>query len=49
MNIQLISFKINWFDLLAVQGTLKGLLQHHYVLPKVAQTVKRLPAMGEMG
>ena len=25
----LISFKINWFDLLAVQGTLKSLLQYH--------------------
>ena len=25
----LISFKINWFDLPAVQGTLKSLLQHH--------------------
>ena len=25
----LISFKMYWFDLLAVQGTLKGLLQHH--------------------
>ena len=25
----LISFKINWFDLLAVQETLKSLLQHH--------------------
>ena len=25
----LISFWIDWFDLLAVQGTLKGLLQHH--------------------
>ena len=25
----LISFRISWFDLLAVQGTLKGLLQHH--------------------
>ena len=25
----LISFRMNWFDLLAVQGTLKGLLQHH--------------------
>ena len=25
----LISFRIEWFDLLAVQGTLKGLLQHH--------------------
>src|SRR5574340_529997 len=25
----LISFKIDWFDLLAVQGALKSLLQHH--------------------
>ena len=25
----LISFKIDWLDLLAVQGTLKNLLQHH--------------------
>ena len=25
----LISFVINWFDLLAFQGTLKSLLQHH--------------------
>ena len=25
----LISFSIDWFDLLAVQGTLKRLLQHH--------------------
>ena len=25
----LISFKIDWFDLLAVQGTLKSVLQHH--------------------
>ena len=25
----LISFKIDWFNLLAVQGTLKSLLQHH--------------------
>ena len=25
----LISFRINWFDLLAVQGILKSLLQHH--------------------
>ena len=24
-----ISFRIHWFDLLAVQGTLKSLLQHH--------------------
>ena len=25
----LISFRIDWFDLLAAQGTLKNLLQHH--------------------
>ena len=30
MNIQeLISFRIDWYALLAVQGTLKSLLQHH--------------------
>ena len=27
--LELISFRIDWFDLLAVQGTLKSLLQHH--------------------
>ena len=26
---ELISFRIDWVDLLAVQGTLKGLFQHH--------------------
>ena len=25
----LISFRMDWLDLLAIQGTLKGLLQHH--------------------
>ena len=30
MNIQdSISFRIHWFDFLAVQGTLRSLLQHH--------------------
>ena len=29
INIQLISFRIDRFDLLAVPGTLKSLLQHH--------------------
>ena len=28
-NSGLISFRTDWFDLLAVQGTLKHLLQHH--------------------
>ena len=27
--LQFISFRIDWFELLAVQGTLKSLLQHH--------------------
>ena len=27
--LELISFRIDWFDLLAVQGTLKSLLQQH--------------------
>ena len=26
---ELLSFRIDWFDLIAVQGTLKSLLQHH--------------------
>ena len=28
-RLGLITFKIDWFDLLAFQGTLKSLLQHH--------------------
>ena len=34
----LISFRIDWFDLLAVQGTLKSLLQHHSLKASVLQT-----------
>ena len=30
MNIQEISFRINWFDLRAILGTLKSLLQHQF-------------------
>ena len=33
----LISFKINWFDLLAIQGTLKSLLQHHSLKASIHQ------------
>ena len=29
MNIQYYSFRMDWLDLLAVQGTLTSLLQHH--------------------
>ena len=38
MNTQdLISFRIDWLDLLAVQGTLKSLLQHHSSRASVLQ------------
>ena len=33
----LISFRIDWFDLLAVQGTLKSLLQHHTLKASILQ------------
>ena len=32
---RLISFRMDWLDLLAVQGTLKNLLQHHSSKPSV--------------
>ena len=40
----LISFRINWFDPLAVQGTLKSLLQHHSskVVPSNHGTVRKI-------
>ena len=31
----LISFRMDWFDLLAVQGTVKSLLQHHSSKPSI--------------
>ena len=33
----LISFRMDWLDLLAVQGTLKSLLQHHSPKPSILQ------------
>ena len=36
-NIELISLRIDWFDLLAVQGTLKSLLQHHNLKASILQ------------
>ena len=33
----LVSFKMDWFDLLAVQGTLKSVLQHHSSKASVLQ------------
>ena len=34
---ELISFRIDWFDHLAVQGTLKNLLQHHSLKASILQ------------
>ena len=34
----LISFRVDWFDLLAVQGNLKSLLQHHSLKTSVLQS-----------
>ena len=34
----LLSFRMNWLDLLAVQGTLKSLLQHHSSKPQFFST-----------
>ena len=34
---ELISFKIDWFDLFAIQGTLKSLLQHHNLKASILQ------------
>ena len=33
----LVSFRMDWLDLLAVQGTLKSLLQHHSSKPSILQ------------
>jgi len=35
----LISFRIDWFDLLEVQGTLKNLLQHHSLKASILQNL----------
>ena len=48
----LISFRMNWLDLLAVQGTLKSLLQHHSskasslqcTASSILQPLQRLPS-----
>ena len=38
----LISFRIDWLDLLAVQGTLKSLLQHHNSKASILQQLSLL-------
>ena len=41
----LISFRMDWLDLLAVQGTLKSLLQHHS--SKAYQQLIKIPMIGD--
>ena len=38
----LISYRIDWFDILAVQGTLKSLLQHHSLKVSLSGTLLSL-------
>ena len=41
---ELISLRIDWFDLLAVQGTLKSLLQHHSLKASILRCSRLLYA-----
>ena len=41
----LISFMIDWFDLLAVEGTLKSLPQHHNLKASVLQCLLYGPTL----
>ena len=40
-HLGLISFRMDWLDLLAVQGTLKSLLQHHSLNCRLHDTIHR--------
>ena len=42
----LISFRMDWLDLLAVQGTFKSLIQHHSSKAKIKipQTIQQAPS-----
>ena len=41
-----ISFRMDWFDLLAVQGTLKSLLQHHSLKASILWHSAIFPVVG---
>ena len=43
----MISFRIDWFDLLAVQGTLKSLLQHHSSKASIVQHSRSYMTIGQ--
>ena len=41
-HLGLISFRMDWLDLLAVQGTLKSILQHHSSKPSISSALRFL-------
>ena len=43
----LISFRMDWLDLLAVQGTLKNLLQHHSSKASILWPIKSIQSQGK--
>ena len=43
---ELIFFRIDWFDLLAVQGTLKSLIQHHSLKASILSLILDLSSSG---
>ena len=46
---ELISFRIDWLDLLAVQGTLKSLLQHHSSKASILRHPKNVQTTVQLG
>ena len=46
---ELISFRIDWLDLLAVQGTLKSLLQHHSSKASILRRPKNVQTTVQLG
>ena len=46
----MISFRIDWFDLLDVQGTLKSLLQHNSLKASILADIRGLltPTLAEL-
>ena len=44
----LISFRVDWFDLFAIQGTLKSLLQHYSAPQNITERKKLRPKLMEI-
>ena len=48
-HLELISFRIDWFDLLAVQATLKSLLQHYNLKASILRYLRDLSSWNSTG